>query len=298
MLPETAVRLAAALPSSTPHRGPMIGAAEVESCRRRPRSLPRRQAGGVEAVLEVEAVRPAGWRTGAARRPEPPLLAGVGDVEAGDRGAGVVGERSPDRRRQRAGQQRRRRPAPWRWRRRSCRCHRRCRSRCRARTASLLLAPVPVSRRYQPPGSVVFVGPAVFGEAVEVLGCGRADRCQRDRAGAGRWCRRRRERDEHRRRQCGRESARRRAPPACHQMSPESSPSRASRARPRGPGTLTPRRRTWQARQVNLRRTTRKPPLLEPGSPVASQDELRRQFWNGPKSKSSRATGWLALPNS
>ena len=74
--------------------------------------VPVRQAGRVEAVLEVEAVGSAGRRARAAQRPEPPLLAGVRDVETGDGGPGVVGEGGADGRDQRAGLQRLRRPAP------------------------------------------------------------------------------------------------------------------------------------------------------------------------------------------
>src|SRR5205085_12278505 len=46
---------------------------------------PRREVGRVRAVFEIDLIGPPG-------RPEPPLLAGVGDVERADRPAGVIRE--------------------------------------------------------------------------------------------------------------------------------------------------------------------------------------------------------------
>ena len=90
------VRFAAALPSFAPictgccgsdevERGNTRVHAGVDGCRRR-------------AVLEIEFVGPAGCA-------EPPFLTRVGDVQARDGRAGVVGERGADDGRQRAASQ-------------------------------------------------------------------------------------------------------------------------------------------------------------------------------------------------
>ena len=130
-----------------------------------------RQAGRVEAVLEVEPIDAAGG-------PDAPLLAGVRDLEAGDRLAGVVGEDARRRRDQAcrsAGRRMRARRSP---RRRSCRCRRRC--RCRCRPCKSCWRSCRLSANSHPAGSTF--GRAGRRERVEVLRVGRVERQSGDRA--------------------------------------------------------------------------------------------------------------------
>ena len=172
---ESAVRSAAALPFLAPVVDRVRGD-EVEGGDVRPGA--GHQVRGVEAVLEVHLVGPP-------RRPQAPLLAGVGDRQAGDRRAGVVGEAGAEEGDQRAAAQLAQGPL---------RAGGRAVAVHVARRAAagvdgvLLVVPRAAPRLGQePPGDRQVVGraPGRVGERVEVLRGSRPEGRQADALGGG-----------------------------------------------------------------------------------------------------------------